>query len=935
MDKGAHFNNCDFQVHSPRDINWYGDRPITNEERQEYAKEFIDACRAKGLDAVAITDHHDMAFYSYIKEASENECDENGVPINPVNKIVVFPGIELTLSTPSCQAILILDADYPVQGFDQILHVLSLTPNDPSEATTAQTSPISNTIINGIEQIYDRLNTIDSLKGRFIVFPNLSEGGRHTLLRAGNSEQYRKMPCVGGYLDGSTTQYGTGNISITSGANREYGYKSVGLLQTSDNRHRDFSKLGTNTTWVKWASPTAEALRQACLAKESRINQSKPALPQIYIRKVDVTNCKFLGSFQFEFNQQYNSLIGGRGTGKSTILEYVRWGLCDQTSILGDAEEASEIDRRRKSLIEKTLVPFDGEVRITFMLNGIEHIVKRDSKSKQILLKIGTSNFEQVKENEIRRILPIQAYSQKQLSNVGVRTEELKRFIEQPIRSKLNALEFQLSDNAKKSRSCYNDYLRKKELEKEIDQFNLEVKSINEQLENLRKQLTGISDDDQKIISTKPKLDFEQGYVTKVESELEATKNLILQLETSLNKYPEIIDFNDQLENEEQILSIDTKRRQKFDEIKKLTHELKLAVEADAMKDLAVQIEEWKATKDAYEVEYETVKQKASSNQQQLEEISRLEERLSELSTTLNERLVVRNEMGNPESNFAELRQEWHKIHSQKIAALKEQSDTFTELSMGQIIAEVTKSLDVGVLKNKLLSALTGSHIREDKIDNLFQLLLNQDNPLESWLEVVDELRSLAELKIEEDETLDLPTNALLEMAEFHDGNRRKVVEILEPETWLEIATTEIQVNPIFSYATNNEMGDVIPFGDASAGQQATALLTLLLNQPGMPLLIDQPEDDIDNRAIEEIIKNIWNAKTKRQLIFTSHSANMVVNGDAELVICCDYRESGNQTRGSLKALGAIDDKIIRDEITSVMEGGEKAFRLRKEKYGF
>lgn len=50
-------------------------------------------------------------------------------------------------------------------------------------------------------------------------------------------------------------------------------------------------------------------------------------------------------------------------------------------------------------------------------------------------------------------------------------------------------------------------------------------------------------------------------------------------------------------------------------------------------------------------------------------------------------------------------------------------------------------------------------------------------------------------------------------------------------------------------------MGDEIPFSEASAGQQATALLTVLLNQPGSPLLIDQPEDDIDNRAIDEIIK--------------------------------------------------------------------------------
>jgi chromosome segregation protein len=88
-------------------------------------------------------------------------------------------------------------------------------------------------------------------------------------------------------------------------------------------------------------------------------------------------------------------------------------------------------------------------------------------------------------------------------------------------------------------------------------------------------------------------------------------------------------------------------------------------------------------------------------------------------------------------------------------------------------------------------------------------------------------------------------------------------------------------------------------------------------------------------KAIEEIIKNIWDAKKKRQLIFTSHNANLVVNGDSELVICCDYKEACNQTRGLIKAEGPIDSKSVKDEITSVMEGGEKAFKLRKDKYGF
>lgn len=72
-----------------------------------------------------------------------------------------------------------------------------------------------------------------------------------------------------------------------------------------------------------------------------------------------------------------------------------------------------------------------------------------------------------------------------------------------------------------------------------------------------------------------------------------------------------------------------------------------------------------------------------------------------------------------------------------------------------------------------------------------------------------------------------------------------------------------------------------------------------------------------------------------RKESFTSHNANIVVNGDAELVACCDYRVSGDQSNGEIKHMGAIDICAIRDVITKIMEGGEKAFKLRKDKYGF
>ncbi len=100
-------------------------------------------------------------------------------------------------------------------------------------------------------------------------------------------------------------------------------------------------------------------------------------------------------------------------------------------------------------------------------------------------------------------------------------------------------------------------------------------------------------------------------------------------------------------------------------------------------------------------------------------------------------------------------------------------------------------------------------------------------------------------------------------------------------------------------------------------------------------MIIDQPEDDLDSHTVLQIVSKIWLSKSRRQLIFSSHNANLVVNGDADLVLVCAYLNAGDQSAGHIKREGAIDVAEVRDEITSVMEGGERAFRLRKEKYGF
>jgi|KBSMisStandDraft_5_1062788.scaffolds.fasta_scaffold125263_2 AAA domain, putative AbiEii toxin, Type IV TA system len=133
-----------------------------------------------------------------------------------------------------------------------------------------------------------------------------------------------------------------------------------------------------------------------------------------------------------------------------------------------------------------------------------------------------------------------------------------------------------------------------------------------------------------------------------------------------------------------------------------------------------------------------------------------------------------------------------------------------------------------------------------------------------------------------------------------------------------------------------------IPFQQASPGQQAAALLNLLLKQEAGTLIIDQPEDDLDNKVIMQIVKLLQTAKRKRQLIFATHNANFLVNGDADKVVALTPgvyvpvpAAQGGNPRISVEIDGAIETPGVTRMITDTVEGGKEAFELRSRKYKF
>lgn len=934
MDKGAHYYRCDFQVHTPRDKSWTGSTCVTDDERNAYAQKLVQACREKGVQSIAITDHHDMTFVPFIRKAALEESDDDGVDFAINDRLIVFPGMELTIGVP-CQAILIFDADFPEDMFSLAMTALAITQTDKGKSKTGEVVQLS-----GIQNINDLCTELDKhtyLRGKYIIFPNVSGEGKHSLLRNGQMEKYKSMPCFGGYTDGEYEKLKSGPKNILSGKDKSWGNKKIACIQTSDSRRDDHTTIGKPSTWIKWAGASAEALRQACLAQESRISLVQPKVPETYIASVSISNSSFLGPTDLEFNPQYSALIGGRGTGKSTILEYVRWALCDQPPE-GDETETPNYQARRRRLIESTLKSLSATVEVVYFLNGVRHVIRRSSLDGSVQMKISSDEPLPCSEGEVRRLLPIQAYSQKQMSDVSVRVDELQRFITAPIKGQLDRLNRTTSDLANRIRETYATRQRFQDLSRLLKNRLLEEKSITEQAKSIRDSLDGLSKDDREILDrgeTYVKANslissWKAGATTLQNNSVALQKTIISQMD-AIQPIPEYMkNLKEKLDGLQK--TFQGMLESSLSEINNIV-EASLSFSNSITDKTKSSWEIWDKEYQDFQDLYKQAVKQSSSHTEKLTQLKELETKLVELSDETTRTKEMLSTLGLADKNYLIARDEWLQSQDIQDTLIDRECEVLTARSGGLIRVKVQRLSDHSEFTHNLGDALSGSRIQKSKFELLGENLVGAENTKDVWLAALDELEALASYNTERSVTEERPNAPTLLSLGMAENDIEKIIQKLTPENWLSISLTPIESKPIYEFQARE--GDYIPFRNASAGQQATALLKTLLNQPGPPLIIDQPEEDLDNPVMLEIVEQIWAAKQLRQIIFASHNANLVVNGDAELVAWFGYRTIGDQSRGTIKGEGAIDIPEAKEAIKQIMEGGEAAFRLRREKYGF
>lgn len=922
--QGADYRKADLQLHSPRDANWGGDRPDgklsatasteeINKIRRSWAKEFVDNCVVKGIQVAALTDHHEGIYCWHVLTEVEERTGKDGFDF------WFMPGMELTCKD-SAQAIILFDAAISKALFEKARNILKL----PTETNEYKQQGITVELLaHNVHELQHLLEADDELRNRFIILPNVTPGGHKTVLRPGFHKRFKELPYVGGYLDKVyPDDLNAGDRRILDGEIPAWSSEKRGVISTSDARSSDFKQVGEFATWLKMTVPTAESLRQAMLAAGSRILYKQPAELELYIESVTVTGAEFLHLDQpIHLSAQFSAIIGGRGSGKSTLLEYIRYALgISALDLEGSKWDPTYV--RRKELLTSTLKA--SQVQVSLIKEGVSISLLRTTEAPdRIMMQVG-AHKQPLSLDDARSMFPVQAYSQGELSHLGDETAETRLFelVTASHRELLEAVESDIQITSSMLLKHLAQSVELWRMESEQRKIDAQLLTITAGIEKVKAGLVGLAPETQAI------LDQHQ--------EVANTARWFKQINVS---YKESYDalagaFEQHLhlpENHLVPVQIPTAGPAQELALALRTH---IDSATDAYLSLVTANQDFERQRVAAERAWSESQAQHSAkyaeavehSKQYTESLTRLEQLERQLATELQKREALTKRMAPLLAMPLEITKQGGSYisHQHELRRLSSASaNQLATLTNDQARAELATTDDTSELEKTLNALFQGSGVRTNRIEELLRTI-NAHNTLDNWWALIDELLAVLRWKITGlHETEQRPPLPMLEQA-IDKGGLQKFCDQLAIDRVGNILTAVVRPR---IHLLQKRGSTEIAFSQASQGEKATILLNVLMRQPGGPLILDQPEEDLDNRIIGEIVTATHDAKTRKQLIFATHNANLVVNGDAELVV--------DLINGRINQLGAIDLEPLCESITETMEGGKEAFELRRRKYNF
>lgn len=934
----ARFRKADLQMQTPVDRrHWTGAAlsaggcglafGSSDDQINESAKRYAERCLEVGIEIIGLTDHN--------LGEPDAERFHAALSTHLGDRATVFPGFEVAAKVGKGAHFLCLFE--PGTSFSHVSDVLSelgLPAQNRFSGGDPNSSPVSFTSLADVVQ--------KKHGGVLIAAHAIDQSGvcnDKTITDSWSRELINdpdllciELPRPRGYYEDPSNHSKAGKI-----VRGEDGWGDrrgpLAVINSSDckrlrpddalaaNQTEGF--IGRRATWLKMDVVGIEGLRQAFLDPDSRIAFPKrPEDPQesppdrrpeqARIVRLEVSGVEFLADQVIELSPQLNTLIGGGGTGKSTILEYVRVAL--------DAERLippSPTDRtppitttlsRGRAVV--TCADGGGGPAVTLRASG-SHAV--DDDGQQI--------------EDPRSRFPIRAVGQREIYAVSKDRDALRALVDHLGRDDLNSIAHETST-----------------VQSRLDELE-QGRSRRESLDGERKRLIGEIDRHEGLLKAQAAQAGPLAALAAARAETEVVDTIDARVREAAERLREASADLTLGVSTSELDARDTPNRAAISELRdRASTEISRA--ASVVQDLAKSLDAWvagagqdksrqawRATLTDSENAYRAVAvdDEAGDDPQTLLDGRRREFGEVELEIAqLDARLVEEPQL------LARLGELWARESEVRERLARDLGDAVPMTGAGS--PYVTLHVDrFGQLDDlrKALRIRDGRSFSDQDVEELVRTISQHRRPnqdpvalLCAWADGGLEASPLKDMTSARHTTLTLACSEA-------DGRRLRRFRIPDRVT-------------VTLFRQDGARAGTLDEG-LSVGQRCIAVLTLLLATGDTPILIDQPEDEIDNEFIyRELVPLIRHAKSQRQVILATHDANIPVNGDAEMIYALDARAENGRTRGGpmevdeagsarggKTAVGALDREAVRIAVSEVMEGSQEAFERRRSKYGF
>lgn len=916
---GAFWWAFDFHTHTPASSD-YGKGANQKTLKQITPEEWLLAFMRKRIDCVAVSDHNSGEWIDRLKTALSNMA-ASATPPNGYRPLTLFPGVEITANGGTH----VLAIFNPSAGSSDIVRLLARVgycgvPGDSENAAD--------------KSVIDVIREIRAVGALPILAHADQDRGAFGL--TGNTLK-PLLEC--GLLAA---------IELTRhAADKPQIYKDLNLglpeVLGSDSHHPDGANgpqyPGSHFTWVKMESPCLEGLCLALLdgaplsIRRSDMDPSEQnLLPALMIESIEIANAFRCGRPQplhARFSPWLSTLVGGRGSGKSTILEMMRIGLRREDEVPSSLVDDFMNFKRVGSRADRGMLTSSTVIKIKYRKDGAEFCVQwSQAGDLPAITQVQADGREADVPGDVRSRFPVRLFSQKQVFTMAESQDALLRVIDE-------------ADSVKRAEW----QARWDQEEKHYLSLMARCRELDAQASQLDK-VRGELDDVVRKLSV-----FEGAHHAETLKNYQAKQRQVRVLEEWRKRWASAEAHI--LAVQKALLPPDVDRAAFPDpssEAEAGALELLDGVHAELQK-LAEALKGMAEATAGQRVDWEARRDRSAWRagvRQCEEEYAALVERLRDegMDNPAQHGVLVqqRQEL---EQHILEL----EKIEQSRQDVLKQALESLDRLkALRQEITRKRQEFVDSVLGNNLfvnikilpyqpeLSAVEAAFralINRANDDSFAQDILveddgkPQDGLLGRLLKAPGDLQSAAadiEARLDE-----MKTNliAAVRGEATPAGMRKPLINHLKkltPEQCDRIRTWYPEDGLQVSYSADGTGRNFRPIEQASPGQKTAAILAFILAYGTEPLVLDQPEDDLDNRLIYDlIVQQIRQIKVRRQVIVVTHNPNIVVNGDAEKVLEMAFKNG----QCVIAERGSLQSQAVRDAVCRVMEGGTEAFEKR------